>query len=145
MNIQQAREKLHKAGIYQLRHGESLQDALDYVDGKIRRKGYKIKHDDGRRMTKNEIIAESYREAFCRTITEPEYVERPLENPDDVRPINDYRSDFTKRGVLQYCYFCGESMRIDANEEMTEDYEEPPTSLDNCEDCMSVAIKHNCL
>ncbi|MFA5409373.1 MAG: hypothetical protein WC343_11435, partial [Bacilli bacterium] len=65
MTILEGKQRVRDAGINQLRKGETLKDALDYLDGKIvTRKGYDFKHDDGRLMSKNEIIRASNKEAF---------------------------------------------------------------------------------
>lgn len=136
MAFKQMREKCNKHGIYQLRKGETLQDALDYIDGKLpKRKGFKFKTDSGRLLDKNEIIAASNREAFAKTVTRPEYNEF---DPDeiDIESCEDYREDSTKPGVLEPCQFCGKALRIDR---------ETQYDILNCEDCMGISILTNCL
>lgn len=130
------KQELADHGIYQLRKGESAKDALDYVHGKLPfRVGYKFKTDDGQVLSKNEIIAESNKEAFSKTVTIPDYEEFDPETTS-VEDAEDYREDSTKPGVLEPCMYCGKALRID---------EGTTWDILNCEDCMGVAILKNCL
>jgi len=136
MTITEIKEKLAEHNIYQLRQGESIQDALNFVDGKLpERVGYKIKTDSGRKLDRNEIITESNKEAFSKSVTIPEYEEF---DPATTRmeDCEDYRDDTTKPGVLEPCMYCGVALRIDEGTEW---------DILNCEECMSVAILKNCM
>jgi hypothetical protein len=130
------KKRCNDGGIYQLRKGESLQDALDYLDGKIpSRVGHKTKSDSGRKLSRNEVIAESNKESFSKGVTIPEYVEFDG-NTKLKDAYEDQREDETKDGVLEPCMYCGKAIRIDAYEQW---------DILNCEDCMGVAILKNCM
>lgn len=127
--FEELKQRCNDNGIYQLRKGETLQDALNYLDGKLpERVGYKIKTDSGRPLDKNEIIAESNKEAFAKSVTIPDYEEF---DPDttNLEDAEDYREDSTKPGVLEPCMYCGKALRID---------EGTTWDILNCEDCMSI-------
>src|ERR1700755_3601543 len=102
MTFTEIKERLAEHGIYQLRKGESIQDAVDYIDGKLHeRVGYKIKTDSGRPLDKNEIIAASNKEAFIKSFSEPEYEEFDPETTKLEDAVGDYRDYVTQPGVLE--------------------------------------------
>lgn len=144
MNKVEIIDKLSKHGIHQLRKGETVKDALDYVDGKRRsRKGYKHKKRDGSAMSKNEIISASNKEAFARTIKNPvpstsSFCGVPVEDihPEDLEGIEDYRQDTTKVGEIEGCHYCNEPLRVD---------KEGCYDILNCEDCHSFSVMVNCM
>lgn len=130
-------KKIEDNGIYQLRYGETISDAMDYINGdRLERKGYDIKADDGRDLTKNEIIGRSNKEAFAKMVTYPE--KKLISYDDDYEVIegNDEREDLSKKGVVEECQYCGEPIRIDEDSDYT---------ILNCDDCMNVAIWDNCM
>lgn len=138
MNKKEAIQKLNDNGIYQLRKGETLADALESINNKTQRKGYEYRNSDGSLMSKNKIIAEANKEAFGKSIREPEYIgyEEDDYDVEDITGRDDYRSDMTKLGGIQPCKYCGKALRVDegANYEIL-----------NCEDCSSYAIWCNCM
>jgi len=142
MNKLEIITKLANSGIYQLRSGESVGNALDYVEGsRTERVGYKIKSDTGRLLDKNEIIAESNKEAFSKSIGE-----RPIFINDDtcaedlteeeLKLYEDFREDKTKVGVLLPCEYCGTLMRADF---------EGQYKIFNCDGCHKYAVWDNCM
>ena len=140
MNLKEARRKLAESGIYQLRKGESLADALESIDKGTPRKGYKIKHDSGVLMTKNQIIANENMEAFCRSFTPAEFNEAEVDNIDDISEACDLREDKDYRGNILHCFYCGDCMRVDGTDDPCDDYDSPD-ELIHCESCMKDAIK----
>ena len=142
MNKLEMITKLADAGIHQLRSGESVGDALDYVEGKRReRVGHKIKADDGRVLDKNEIIAESNKEAFGKTIGErPTFIsdDTCVEDltEEELSCYEDFRNDTTKVGVLLPCEYCGKLMRADY---------EGQYEIFNCDGCHKYAVWDNCM
>lgn len=137
MNIHEARQKLAKHGIFQLRKGESIADALRSVDNGTPRIGYKYKTDNGRLMSENEQIAESNKEAFSKMVTPKEFTPEEVDDIDDIAPSHDFRED-EERGVIALCYYCGDAIRV-SSDGLEEDYEinEPEV---HCNDCMNNAI-----
>ena len=138
MNIIEAKEKVRDHGIYQLNQGESLADALDHIENGTPRKGYKVKADNGRRLTRNEIVMNANTESFMK-FTPKEFVSDEVESIDDITDDIDFRDDKTQRGVIISCYYCGGSIRIDAQYDGMEDYEEPQDMI-HCDGCMRDAI-----
>lgn len=135
MNKQQMIDKLSDKGIHQLNCGESVGDALDYIDGKLpQRKGYRIKSDSGRPLDRNEIIATSNKEAFAKSVRTPEWIGYNHSDPT-VLPKEDQRQDETKPGIIQECMYCGVPILTD-----DKDFD-----ILNCESCMSYAILKNCM
>tara|TARA_R110002096_G_scaffold327284_6_gene521281 strand:+ start:375 stop:797 length:423 start_codon:yes stop_codon:yes gene_type:complete len=135
MNITEARKKLADFGIHQLNKGESLADAIRYVDGEILRVGYKVKHDGGTLMTENQVIANENKIAFSRSFTPASYFAGDVESIDDICKEDDFREE-EGRGSIANCYYCGWCIRVDGDDE---DYSinEPET---HCNDCLSDAI-----
>lgn len=131
-------EHLRENGISQLNAGESAQDALDYVHGKIIRKGYQVKHSDGRFMTKNQIIQAENKAAFSRSFTPAEFHAEEVESIDDIYGENDRRDDKTKRGLIANCFYCGTCLRVDGYGDQ-EDYDCTEETV-HCEGCMNDAI-----
>ena len=135
-------KKLNDNGIFQLRKGESIQDALDYVDGKLSgsRKGYDIKSDDGTLLSKSEIMARSNKEAFSKYVTTPEYLESGNELSDysnkEIENLEDCRENKNHIGIIKPCDYCGTDLRADVNENW---------EIFNCDSCMSYAILKNCM
>lgn len=132
------KQELADHGIYQLRKGESVKDALDYIHGKRPfRVGYQIKADNCRVLSKNEVIAASNKEAFSKSVTIPDYEPFDLATKvEEITGVDDYREDTSKPGVLEPCMYCGKALRIDR---------ETQYDILNCEECMGVAILKNCL
>src|SRR5690606_11037358 len=129
--------KLANNGIYQLRKGESIQDALDAIDNGTTRKGYEFKHRDGSQMSQNAIIAESNKEALSKTVRTP--VQVPHDdciNVEDITGEDDFRNDLTKVGEIQECQYCNKPLRVD---------EGATFDIINCESCMDYAILQNCM
>lgn len=141
MNMKEAKELLAQHGIYQLNKGESLKDALNHVLEGTLRVGYKVKHDDGRSMDKNQIIMTENKAAFARSFTPAEYHEDFVEEIDDVTSENDLREDRTKRGMMVNCYYCGDVIRIDGE---GKDYQRTIPE-DHCSDCTNDAIMNLCM
>ena len=140
MNFKEAKEKCNSHGIYQLNHGESLADALDHIENGTQRKGYRVKFDSGRAMTKNQIIANENRIAFRKSFTPPVYAQEEVELIDDISSDNDFREDRTERGVILNCFYCGECLRIDyCYSDGDGDYGIPQDTI-HCESCMNAAI-----
>ena len=133
-------DKLAAAGITELRAGETVGNALDYVDKKIPfRKGHIVGKN------KHETIFLNNKEAFSKTFTRPFYHESSLIEQDiNTIPIEvlesmeDYRENTDEIGVLQPCQYCGLAMRCD---------EEGQYDIFNCNsrDCHSTAIWDNCM
>lgn len=145
MNKLETIDKLNNAGIYQLRKGETLKDALDYLDGKlISRKGYQYKTNSGRLMDKNEIVTASNKEAFSKSVTSKEFLNDSIENIDDISEENDLRDNKNERGIIANCYYCGICIRVDCDNIEIKDYP-PIDSLVHCNDCMNNAIMSNCM
>lgn len=142
MNKKQIIEKLNSHGIYQLNKGESVADALDHVDNRAIRKGYKYRHNSGRLMSDNEIIMNENKVAFMKTVSPKEYRQDEVDDIDDICIENDNRQDETERGVIANCHYCGICLRVDADGH--EDYE-IDDSLIHCEGCMKNAIAKNCM
>lgn len=144
MTKEEAIKKCNDAGIYQLNAGESLQDCLDHIDGKLpSRKGYRFKADNGRRLSRNEIITEANKEAFCKTVRTPEYKDHPFTSlPIDQIPaeawnaMEDYRESKDQIGVVLPCQYCGTPIRADY---------EGQYDIFNCDDCHGHAILKNCM
>ncbi len=141
MNKSELIKKLNDHGIHQLRKGETLQDAIDYIEGKrVGRVGYDYKKDSGSLMSKNEIIAASNKEAFAKSgaATPPDYNEFDQDDytEEDYSSLEDYRNDTTKTGELQPCQYCGTALLVD---------EDADWDILNCEDCHSHAIYVNCM
>ncbi len=140
MNKHEIIEHLHERGIHKLRTGETVQDALDYVHGKISfRKG----HIEGR--DKNETIQLNNKEAFMKTFIKPEYEGDGLLEMDineipkeTLNKLYDCRDNTNEIGVLEGCHYCGTAIRCDEYDQ----YE-----ILNCEDkdCRSYAIYVNCM
>lgn len=137
--MEQIRKRLNDAGIFQLRKGESVQDAIDYLDGKIPggRKGYQIKKDSGEPMTGREIRQASQKEAFSKQCSEPEYKEHNL-SMVDINSLEDYRNDTSKDGVIERCQYCGTPVRTDYDGQY---------DILTCESpkCIDWAILKNCM
>lgn len=126
-------------GIHQLNAGESVQDALDYVNGvRAFRVGYQVRVNmpAGRRLSEHEIIAASWKEAFSKTVSEPEWVGAPDEEEIDIDSLEDYRCDTSCVGEVDYCQYCGKPLRVDK----VGCYE-----ILNCEACHPWSVLHNCL
>ena len=138
MNIGEAKKLCNDNGIQQLNKGESLVDAIDHIKNGTPRKGYKYKHDDGRPMTENQIIANENKVAFRKSFTPPEFHEDEVEEIDDICFGEDLREDKTDRGVIIHCYYCGTCLRVDGGPGC-EDYDSPEPEI-HCEDCMNAAI-----
>jgi len=136
--IEQAREFLNERGIFQLRKGETMKDAMDSVLNHTSRKGYDFKRSNGTLMTENEIIQASNKEAFMK-FTPAEYVEDEVEDIDDIPQSNDYREDDKERGIIINCFYCGTCIRVDGDVDEIGDYPEPEDTV-HCEDCMKDAI-----
>lgn len=135
----EAIEKLNGAGIHQLRQGESLKDALDYVDGEIAsRKGHQVKFDNGKKMDRNQIIGASNREAFAKTVVKPEYVGGDVDDydEDEYYTLEDNRENTDVIGELQPCQYCGTMLHVDKGSNY---------DILNCDDCMTYAIWDNCM
>lgn len=132
MNLQEARNKLANHGIYQLNNGETLANALDHVDNGSIRKGYRVRADNGRPLSENEIRQQENRAAFARSFTPPTYTPSHV---DDVEDATDCRHDTSKRGTLANCYYCGDSIRIDGDDEDYTIFED----VTHCEDCSNAA------
>jgi len=141
VNKKEAVEKCNKHGIYQLNKGESLGDALDYIDNGTSRKGYKYRKNDGSLMSENEIIRNENKIAFHKSFTPPEYNEGDVGSIDDIQSVNDFREDREKRGVIINCFYCGDCLRVDSDKVDDEDgdYSEPQDTV-HCESCMNAAI-----
>lgn len=139
MNLLDAKKKLAKNGIYQLNKGESLKDALDFVDNKIPRKGYKYKRDDGSLMSKNEIISNENKEAFHRSFTPATFSKDEVECIDDIPAADDFREDKSRRGNIINCFYCGSCIRVDGYDLVEHDYDTPEDTI-HCESCMNDAI-----
>lgn len=139
MNIKEAREKLVEHGIYQLNKGETLADAIDHIENKAPRKGYKYKHDDGSIMTENQIIANENKNAFHRSFTPAVFSEDKVEDIDDIPDSNDFREDKTCRGNIIHCFYCGTCLRVDGSDYPGDDYDSPE-DMTHCDDCLNDAI-----
>ena len=137
MNIKEAREKCYKHGIFQLNKGESLADALDHIDNGSARKGYKFKHDNGRPMSENQIIANENSIAFHKSFTPPVFKVDEVESIEDIAESMDFREDKGARGVIINCFYCGDCIRIDGDD--FDDYAEPEDTI-HCDSCMNAAI-----
>ena len=140
MNIGEAKKLLKENGIHHLNKGESLGDAVDHVLNGSIRKGYKIKANNGRKLTRNEIIAHENRVAFSKSFTPTEFSQDEVESIDDILDENDLREDKSKRGVVINCYYCGNCLRIDGFDG-AEDYDSPEPEI-HCENCMNNAIMY---
>jgi hypothetical protein len=138
MNIGEAKKLCNDHGIFQLNKGESLADAIDHIQNGTPRKGYKFKADNGRLLTKNEIIRNENKEAFRKSFRQPEFVEDEVDDIDDILESNDFRENKEARGVILLCYYCGTCLRVDGYDG-AEDYDSPEPEI-HCEDCMSAAI-----
>lgn len=138
MNIVEARQKLKDHDIHQLNHGETLADALEYVENGGIRKGYKIKADNGRTLTKNEVIQHENSVAFHK-FTPAEFHANEVDEIDDIPDGDDYRDNKKERGVIINCYYCGTCIRVDSGFDGDEDYPEPMNTI-HCEGCMKDAI-----
>jgi hypothetical protein len=138
MNITEARKLCNDNWIRQLNRGESLADAVDHIQNGVIRKGYKVKADNGRKLTKNEIIHHENKAAFSRSFTPSEFNQDDVESIADILDENDFREDKSKRGVIINCYYCGDCLRVDGGSD-TEDYESPEPET-HCESCFSDAI-----
>ena len=140
MNIKECREKCYDNGIYQLNQGETLADALRYIEKGGSRKGYKIKDDYGRLLTDNEVIEIENKIAFLKSFTPAIFKKEEVESINDITGELDLREDKTKRGLILCCYYCGDCMRVDADaSDACEDYGVPVGTL-HCHDCFSDAI-----
>ena len=140
MNIKEARQKVFNHGIKQLNKGESLADVLDHIDNGTPRKGYRIKADNGRMLSENEIIQHENKLAFHRSFTPKEFNADEVESIDDITKEFDFREDTTERGVILHCFYCGECLRVDAGAaDDNEDYGEPQDTI-HCEGCLNDAI-----
>jgi hypothetical protein len=145
MNKLEMIDKLAKNGIHVLNKGESIADALAFVDGEIAsRKGFRDKFDSGKPMTKNQQIMNSNKEAFLKSCPPVEYNQDTVEHIDDISL--DYREDTSSRGRILNCYYCGTAMRVDGGDSEEHDYE-PAESIEHCDDkaCFSNAIRVNCM
>ena len=138
MNIGEAKRLCHDNGIHQLNKGESLADAVSHIQDGTIRKGYKVKADNGRSLTRNEIIANENKDAFSRSFTPAEYHQDEVDDIDDIVDENDFREDKSKRGVIVNCYYCGDCLRVDAHEGV-EDYDSPEPET-HCESCFDDAV-----
>ena len=137
MTLNDAKKLLAENGIYQLNKGESLQDALDYVNKKIEiRKGYKFKHNDGSLMSENQVIQNENKEAFKLSFTPATYSHDDVESIDDICDADDYRENKNLRGMIVNCFYCGGCIRCDGDEE---DYSVSEPEI-HCDDCMNDAI-----
>jgi len=137
LNISEARELLNDHGIYQLNKGESLAAAIDHVKNGTARKGYKVKADNGRLLSENEIIQHENKAAFLRSFTPKEFHEDEVEDIDDITDDMDLREDKSERGEIINCFYCGDCLRVDESGEG--DYAAPVDTI-HCEGCMSDAI-----
>jgi len=127
--------KLANAGITQLRNGESVGDALRYVEKEIPfRKGHIVGRD------KNETIFLNNKEAFSKCFTRPNLIDEDINTiPSEVlNKLEDWRENKNEIGVLQPCQYCGVAMRCD---------EEGQYEIFTCEsgDCGNSAIWDNCM
>jgi hypothetical protein len=135
LKFREIKKFLDDNGIKQLRKGETLQDAIDFINNDIpSRKGYKYKNNKGERLSENTIIREANKESFKKSVVSPEYVEDVVKNVEDVE--EDFREDKNKVGKIEHCQYCGKSLRADENSNF---------DIINCEECMDVAILDNCL
>jgi len=139
MKFKEAVQKVNDHGIYQLNKGESLADVLDHIDNGTARKGYRVKADNGRLLSENEVIMHENKAAFHRSFTPAVFVEDEVEDIDDIPSSLDYREDRTERGVIINCYYCGICIRIDIDWSDGEDYGEPQETI-HCDGCMKDAI-----
>ena len=142
MNFLEAKNLCNDNNIFQLNRGEMLSDAIDHIENGTPRKGYKVKADDGRLLTKNEVISNENKVAFAKSFTPAEYNKDEVETIDDITGENDLRDDKSKRGVIINCFYCGDCLRIDGEnttEHEYEDYDSPEPEI-HCEGCMSDAI-----
>lgn len=129
-------DKLASFGIHQLNAGESISDALDYVDGKmVSRKGHRIYSDSGRKLSRNEIIAAANKEAFSKTVREPEWVGCDIETVD-INTLEDYRENLNENGEVQECQYCGTGLRVDKGAQF---------DILNCASCHNYAVLKNCM
>jgi len=96
MNIKEARKLCEDHGIHQLNKGESLADAIDHIQNGTPRKGYRVKADSGRPLTKDEIIRNENKEAFRKSFTKPEFLEDKVDDIDDIPDSNDLRENKEK-------------------------------------------------
>jgi len=87
------------------------------------------------KLNKNQIIAESNKEAFMK-FTPTEFNEEKVEDIDDIVDNKDFRNNKDKRGVVINCYYCGDCIRVDGEGEDYPDVDE----LIHCESCMKDAI-----
>lgn len=138
MNIIEAKRKCKEHGIFQLNKGETLADALEHIKNGTSRKGYKIKTDSGRLLSKNKIIANENSIAFHKSFTPPVYKADEVELIDDIPDDLDLREDKTKQGVILNCFYCGDCLRVDVFDD-DEDYGAPQDTI-HCESCMNAAI-----
>jgi len=141
MNKKEAIKLLADNRIYQLNKGESLLDAIEHVTKNKPRKGYKVRHDNGQKMTKNQIISNENKQAFKRSFTPATYTHDVVESIDDICDGEDLREDKSNRGMIANCYYCGVSIRIDGDGEDYSVYE----NVTHCEECMNDAILNMCL
>lgn len=140
MNVKEAKTFLHDHGIYQLNSGETLADALDHVQNGTPRKGYKVRADNGRILSKNEVLMHENKAAFNRSFTPKEFHSDEVEDIDDISDSNDYRESKGERGVIIQCFYCGDCLRVDAcSVDDDEDYGPPQDTL-HCDGCMNSAI-----
>jgi hypothetical protein len=138
MNVIEAKRLCHDNGIYQLNQGESLADAIDHINNGTPRKGYKVRADNGRKLTYNEVIAHENKVAFSKSFTPAEYHQDEVDEVDDIVGSNDLREDKSERGVVINCFYCGDCLRVDEVDGLG-DYAPPEPEI-HCEDCMSDAI-----
>ena len=137
MSLIEAKQKLNDAGIFQLNKGETLQDALSHIEKGTPRKGYRIRANDGRLLTDNEIIRHENKAAFARSFTPSRYL-RDDEHEDAEEVYEDKREDKSVRGLLRHCFYCGTSIRIDGYNGGV-DYEEEIPEV-HCDGCTNDAI-----
>jgi hypothetical protein len=136
MNKSEIVEKLNNAGIYQLRKGESVADALDSIENGTARIGYEFKHSNGTPMSQNAIISASNKEAFAKSVQVPERMDHGDVDIEDITGEDDFRDDLTKVGEIQECQYCSKPLRVD---------EGATFDIINCSDCHSYAVYQNCM
>ena len=135
MNLLEAKKILSEHKIYQLNRGETLADALDHVQNGTARKGYKVRADNGRALSENEIIMHENSVAFHR-FTPSAFQSDEVEEIDDIPEDCDFRDDKTERGEIINCFYCGTCLRVDESGEG--DYAAPVDTI-HCEGCMKDA------
>ena len=143
MNKSELISNLASKGIHQLNKGETAADALKSAENGTARKGYRIKFDDGRAMSENQIIAEENKQAFARSFT-PAIYEEEEDAPNAEEVTEDCRLDTSKRGTIEHCFYCGDNIRVDAEYDGQRDYDNQD-ERNHCEGCVNDAIMRMCM